>query len=131
MLEILAPAGNAACAKAAIDNGANAIYLGYSAFSARQSAENFDEESLSKTVEYVHLCGARVYLAMNTLVKENEIDVFLQTLSLVWKSGVDAVILQDLLLGKAVKEAFPQIVLHLSTQAEEARLQSPMGSQMS
>ena len=117
MLEILAPAGNAACAKAAIDNGANAIYLGYSAFSARQSAENFDEESLSKTVEYAHLCGAHVYLAMNTLVKENEIDVFLQTLSLVWKSGVDAVILQDLLLGKAVKEAFPQIVLHLSTQA--------------
>ncbi len=117
MLEILAPAGNAACAKAAIDNGANAIYLGYSAFSARQSAENFDKESLSKTVEYAHLCGAKVYVAMNTLVKESELETFLQTLSLVWSAGVDAVILQDILFGKAVKEVYPQIVLHLSTQA--------------
>lgn len=117
MLEILAPAGNAACAKAAIDNGANAIYLGYSAFSARQSAENFDKDSLSKTVEYAHLCGAKVYVAMNTLVKKSETETFLQTLSLVWSAGVDAVILQDILLGKAVKEAYPQIVLHLSTQA--------------
>ena len=117
MLEILAPAGNAACAKAAIDNGANAIYLGYSAFSARQSAENFDKESLSRTVEYAHLCGAKVYVAMNTLVKERETETFFATLELVWNTGVDAIILQDILLGKAVKEAFPEIVLHLSTQA--------------
>ena len=117
MLEILAPAGNTACAKAAIDNGANAIYLGFSAFSARQSAENFDKESLSKTVERAHLCGAKVYVAMNTLIKEGEIETFLQTVALVWNAGVDAIIMQDILLGKAVKDAFPEIILHLSTQA--------------
>ncbi len=116
-MEVLAPAGSEESAKAAIDNGANAIYLGYSAFSARQSAENFDLEKLSSIVEYAHFCGACVYVAMNTVVKDDEVDEFLQTLLAVWELGVDAIILQDVLLGKAIKNAYPQIVLHLSTQA--------------
>lgn len=116
-MELLAPAGSVECAKAAIDNGANAIYLGYSAFSARQSAENFDFENLSKTVEYAHFCGVCVYVAMNTIVKDEEVDEFMKTLLGVWELGVDAIILQDVLLGKAIKSAYPQIVLHLSTQA--------------
>ena len=116
-LEILAPAGNAECAKAAINSGANAIYLGYSAFSARQSAENFNLETLSQTVKHAHLCGVLVYVAMNTVVKDNETEAFIKTLLTVWNTGVDAIILQDALLGKAIKEKYPTITLHLSTQA--------------
>ena len=117
MLEILAPAGNAQCAQAAIDNGANAIYLGYSAFSARQGAKNFGLEQLAETVKTAHFCGVNVYVAMNTIVKDAELDYFLHSLSKVWQTGVDAIILQDALLGKAVKENAPDVVLHLSTQA--------------
>ncbi len=117
MLEILAPAGDFACAKTAIDNGANAVYLGYSAYSARQNAENFTIERLRETVAYAHLCGACVYVAMNTLVKDGEIADFLHTLLCVWETGADAIILQDALLGKAIKAQYPDIVLHLSTQA--------------
>lgn len=116
-LEILAPAGNAECAKAAINSGANAIYLGYSAFSARQSAENFNLETLFQTVKHAHLCGVLVYVAMNTVVKDNETEAFIKTLLTVWNTGVDAIILQDALLGKAIKEKYPNITLHLSTQA--------------
>ena len=117
MLEILAPAGNAECAKAAINSGANAIYLGYSAFSARQSAENFNLDTLFETIQNAHLCGGFVYVAMNTVIKDGEVEAFLRTLLNVWNAGADAIILQDVLLGKAVKEKYPQIVLHLSTQA--------------
>lgn len=117
MLEILAPAGNAECAKAAIDNGADALYLGYSAFSARQSAENFSLEALKTTVVYAHYCGVKVYVAMNTVVKDEETEEFVRTLLAVWNVGVDAVILQDALLGKYIKALYPNVVLHLSTQA--------------
>lgn len=117
MLEILAPAGNAECAKAAINSGANAIYLGYSAFSARQSAENFNLNTLLETIKDAHICGVCVYVAMNTAVKNGEVEEFLRTLLSVWNAGADAIILQDALLGKAIKEKYPQIVLHLSTQA--------------
>lgn len=117
MLEILAPAGNAESAKAAIDNGANAIYLGYSAFSARQSAENFTLDKLLETVKNARFHGVKVYVAMNTIVKQNELDEFCRTLLAVWSAGVDAIIMQDALLGKAVKARYPEIVLHLSTQA--------------
>ena len=117
MLEILAPAGNVECAKAAINSGANAIYLGYSAFSARQSAENFNLDTLLDTIKNAHICGVSVYVAMNTVVKDGEVEEFLRTLLSVWNAGADAIILQDALLGKAIKEKYPQIVLHLSTQA--------------
>lgn len=117
MLELLAPAGNAECAETAIHNGANAIYLGYSAFSARQSADNFDEESFSKIIRKAHVLGVKVYVAMNTLVKETEREEFVKTLLLLWKNGADAIIMQDALLGKAIHAQYPEIVLHLSTQA--------------
>lgn len=116
-MEILAPAGNLQCAQAAIHNGADAIYLGYSAFSARQSAENFSIETLQSLVRDAHACGVLVYVAMNTLIKDKELDEFLSTLSAVWSAGVDAIILQDVLLGKEIKRQRPDIVLHLSTQA--------------
>ncbi len=123
MLEILAPAGNAECAKAAIASGANAIYLGLNAFSARQSAENFDEAAFRAIVNEAHLCGVKVYVAMNTAVKNSELDEFFDSLTFAWRAGADAIILQDALLGKAIHEKYPEIVLHLSTQAGVCNLE--------
>ena len=117
MLELLAPAGNAECAKAAINNGANAVYLGFSSFSARQSAGNFDETAFRAIVQKARFCGVKIYVAMNTIVKDGELEDFLKTLLLVWNLGADAIILQDALLGRAIHRRYPEIVLHLSTQA--------------
>ena len=117
MLEILAPAGNEECAHAAINSGANAIYLGLSAFSARQSAENFDEAAFRRLILRAHCLGVKVYVAMNTLVKDQEVPEFMKNLLFAWNSGADAIIMQDLLLGEAVHALYPEIVLHASTQA--------------
>ncbi len=117
MLEILAPAGTMECANAAIDNGADAVYLGLSAFSARQGAGNFDEASFRAIVQKAHFCGAKIYVAMNTLVKDGELDDFFRSLLFAWNEGADAIIMQDIFLGKIVHERYPEIVLHLSTQA--------------
>jgi len=117
MVEILAPAGNVDCALAAMNNGANAIYLGYSSFSARQSAENFDGEALRAITEKAHFLGVKTYVAMNTMIKDEELESFTKTLVSVWNMGVDAIIMQDVLLGKAIHARYPDIVLHLSTQA--------------
>ncbi len=116
-LEILSPAGNAECAKAAIVSGADAIYLGLNAFSARQGAENFDEEAFRAVLQYAHLCGVKVYVAMNTVVKDSEVEGFIKSLLFAWAEGADAIILQDIFLGKRIKERYPDIILHLSTQA--------------
>ena len=115
--EILAPAGNLLCAEAAINSGANAIYLGLSAFSARANAENFDETALSELIKRAHFLDVKIYVAMNTIVKESEREEFLHALLKVWSLGVNAIILQDIFFGKAVHENYPEIVLHLSTQA--------------
>ena len=117
MLEILAPAGNTECADAAIKSGADAIYLGLNAFSARQNAGNFDGSELRALLAKAHFCGVKVYVAMNTLVKDSELDAFEENLLSAWNSGVDAVILQDIFLGKSMHARYPEIVLHLSTQA--------------
>ena len=117
MTELLAPAGSIDCAYAAINSGADAIYLGSRVFSARASAENFDEEGLSSLLRYAKLLGVKVYLAMNTLVKDAELPEFIDTMIKAWNLGVDAVILQDVFLGKYISTVYPQICLHLSTQA--------------
>lgn len=117
MVEILAPAGNEQCALAALNAGADAIYLGLSAFSARVGCENFDLTAFSSIAKRAHILGARVFVAMNTLQKDDETEEFLKTLVSVWNAGADAIILQDLFLGKAIHEKYPNITLHLSTQA--------------
>ncbi len=117
MYEILAPAGNRECALAAIDSGADAVYLGYAAFSARAGAENFDLTALGEIIARAHLFGVKVYVAMNTLVKDEEMQEFLSCLVRVHNLGADAVLLQDIFLGKFIHERYPDIVLHLSTQA--------------
>ena len=126
MLEILAPAGNYESALAAINNGANAIYLGLdSSFSARQGAGNFDGESFRHVLLQAHLRGVKVYVALNTVVKANsvEIDKFFEDLLFAWNEGADAIILQDLFLGKIVQAAYPELVLHLRTHAGVCNLE--------
>jgi putative protease len=86
--EILAPAGNLACAEAAINNGANAIYLGLNAFSARAGADNFDEETLLGLIKKAKLLGVKIYVAMNTLIKNEELDEFLRSLLKVWSFAI-------------------------------------------
>ena len=117
MYEILAPAGDKESALAAINAGADALYLGLTQFSARTSAENFDLEGFSKISSYARMFGVKIYVAMNTLIKDGELDNFLNTLISVWNAGADAIIISDIFLGKFVKENYPQIKLHLSTQA--------------
>jgi putative protease len=120
MLEILAPAGNYDSALAAINNGANAVYLGLaSSFSARQGADNFDEAAFRAILQRAHICGVKVYVALNTIIKMScgELERFIKDLLFVWNEGADAIIMQDPLLGKRIHELYPEIILHLSTQA--------------
>ena len=117
MCEILAPAGDKNSALAAINSGADAIYLGLKQFSARSSADNFDFAGLKEIADYASLFGVRVHVAMNTLVKQCELQGFIESIRQAWLAGADAIILQDLFLGRAVHKAWPEIVLHLSTQA--------------
>lgn len=116
-IEILAPAGDEKCAYAAIDAGANAIYLGLSSFSARSSAENFGFDALEKLIVHAHFFGVKIYVAMNTLVKDAELEEFVETAVKVHNLGADALIIQDIYLGAYLKKTYPQMCLHLSTQA--------------
>ncbi len=115
--ELLAPAGGIQSARAALCSGADAVYLGVHKFSARASAQNFGNEELSEVLEFAHLLGAKVYVALNTLVKDSETEEFFETARLVWNAGADAILLQDLFLGRELKTRYPEITLHLSTQA--------------
>ncbi len=115
--ELLSPAGNAECAIAAINSGADAVYLGLSSFSARAGAENFDKEAFRAILSHAHFCGVKVYITMNTIVKNEEVDDFVENLLFAWQEGVDAIILQDIFLGKRLHTLYPDVVLHLSTQA--------------
>lgn len=117
MCEILAPAGDEKSALAAINAGANAVYLGLKQFSARSSAENFDIESFERLVKYAHAFNVKVYVAMNTLVKTAEIEDFIFSAVSAWNAGADALIISDIFIGKYLKINYPEIVLHLSTQA--------------
>ncbi len=116
-MELLAPAGNPKNFFQAINNGANAVYLGLDKFSARNLAENFTLENLSYYVSYAHLFNVKVYLAMNTLVKNGEMKDFISQMLRAYEIGVDAFILQDVFLGKFLKNLYPELTLHLSTQA--------------
>lgn len=117
MTELLAPAGNEKSAYAALRAGADAVYLGLTRFSARESAENFCVSALEKVTREAHLLGAKVYVALNTLVKDEELTAFFAQAREAWNAGADAILLQDIFLGRKLKETYPEITLHLSTQA--------------
>ena len=116
-IEILAPAGDEITAKRALLSGAGAIYLGLKNFSARSSADNFDYDALKRTTRFAHLLGAKVYVCLNTLVKDDETGEFFSAAIEAYQSGADAILMQDLFLGKKLKESCPALTLHLSTQA--------------
>ena len=115
-MELLAPCGNLNTFYVAVGSGANAVYLGLKDFSARKSADNFSYEELEKAVAYARVMGVKVYVALNTLVKDDELDRFFNAVERVREIGVDAIILQDLFLGKFLSENLPDLELHFSTQ---------------
>ncbi len=114
--KILAPAGSLDSLKAAVLSGADEIYGGYSAFSARSEAKNFTEEELIEGVNFCHLYGAKFYLAVNTLVKEIEVEELCKTLKLAGEIGVDAIIVQDIGVMNIIKKTLPGMKIHASTQ---------------
>ncbi len=116
-MEILAPAGNKENLISAINGGANAVYLGLTDFSARKSADNFTFEDLDFCLNYAKLFNVKVYLTVNTLIKDGELNSYYEVIKKAYLMGVDAFILQDIFLGKRLKELIPHITLHLSTQA--------------
>jgi len=114
--EILAPAGDFDCVRAAVENGADAIYFGTRKFNARARAANFELDELPELFAYLHLRGVRGYVAFNTLVFSNELQEAQSTLEKIISSGADALILQDFGIARLAREISPDIVLHASTQ---------------
>lgn len=117
-IELLAPAGGPEALIAAVNNGADAVYLGLGALNARRSATNFDLDSLAEAVRFAHLRGARVYLTANVVVLPQELAGALGMIADAWAAGVDAVIVQDLGLLRALREALPEVRIHASTQID-------------
>lgn len=114
--ELLAPAGNLEILKGVIESGADAVYVGGSMFGARAYANNFTEEELLEAIDFAHLRGVKVYLTVNTLIKNSEFSKLYDYLLVYYKRGLDAVIVQDLGVVKAIHEYFPSMELHTSTQ---------------
>ncbi len=114
--ELLAPVGSFDALKAAVQNGANAVYLGGKEFSARASANNFDREELKEAVKYAHIRDVKVFVTANTLIKQNEIDDFVEYIKYLYDIDIDAVILQDIGMAKLIKSLLPDFELHASTQ---------------
>lgn len=114
--ELLCPAGDMEALSAAVDCGADAVYLGYKAYGARASAVNFDAETLLQAVSYAHLYHVRVHVTVNTLVKQAELEGVFDALSAIQAAGADAVIVQDLGVARLVREHFAALELHASTQ---------------
>lgn len=115
-IELLAPAGSIESVYAAVQAGADAVYLGGNKFSARAYASNFDDENMIKAVQYCHLYDVKVYITINTILKENEINEALEYAKFLYKIGVDALIIQDLGFANLIRKNLPDFELHASTQ---------------
>lgn len=131
-MELLSPAGNREALVAAVSCGADAVYLGYTAFGARSYAGNFDAQQLKEATEYAHERGKKIFVTVNTLVKQCEVDDLCDVLELLNNTGVDAAIVQDLGVVRIARERFPGLTLHASTQmtvnnAQGAKLLGDLG----
>ena len=115
--ELLVPAGNMDCLKQAIYNGCDAVYLACKNFGARKFANNFDNEEIIEAIKLCHLYGVKIYVTMNTLIKNNEVEDFLNQVRFLHKNGVDALIVQDFGMICLLREKFPNLEIHASTQA--------------
>jgi collagenase-like PrtC family protease len=115
--ELLLPAGNKSCLRAAVNNGADAVYLGLQRFNARRSAGNFSDKDLFSIIGYAHQRNVKVYVALNILVKNSELVDYFDAINLAYSAKADAVIIADPNLIPAIKKNFPKLKIHLSTQA--------------
>jgi len=115
-IELLAPAGSMESLIAAINNGADAIYLGGNKFSARAYASNFDNETMMKAVDYAHSYTVKVYVTINTILKQSELKEALKYVGYLYEIGVDALIIQDVGLISLIRDIYPNFELHASTQ---------------
>ena len=116
-IELLAPAGSRESMIAAINAGADAVYMGGSRFGARAYADNLEEDGFLKAIDYAHLHGCRLYMTVNTLVKEEELEEVSDFLAPYYWQGLDAAIVQDLGVLSLIRESFPDLAVHISTQA--------------
>lgn len=121
--ELLAPAGNMESLKAAIMAGCDAVYLSGKKYGARSFATNFDNEQIKIAIEFAHLYGVKVYVTVNTLIYEDEVDSFLEYIEYIHKCNVDAVIIQDLGMIDLVRKIYPNLELHASTQVHVHNLE--------
>ena len=125
-MEILSPVGASEQLLAAVRSGANAVYLGLQNFNARRNAKNFDTSSLTDVVKYCHARDVKVYITLNTLVKDSEITKLQNEIKEIAKAGVDAIIVQDFAVYRLAKEMVPKLPLHASTQMT---IHNPSGAQ--
>ncbi len=115
-VELLSPAGDYNCLVAAIQAGCDALYMGGKNFGARSFANNFSPEEIIKSINYAHLYGVKVYITVNTLIYDNEIDEFMNYIDFLHKNNVDAIIIQDLGMLDLVRKTYPNLEIHASTQ---------------
>ncbi len=121
--ELLVPAGNMECLKQAVFNGCDAVYLACKSFGARKFAINFTNEEIVEAIHFCHLYGVKIYVTMNTLVKNSEVTSFLAQVDFLHKNGVDALIVQDFGMICLLREKYPNLEIHASTQANISSLE--------
>lgn len=123
MIELLSPVGDFDCLKAAVQNGANAVYFGSNLFSARAFAKNFDKEELEQAINYAKLRGVKTHLTLNTLIKDEEFVDAINVAKTAYEFGIDAIIVQDLGLARFLIKNFPDIEVHASTQMTTSNIE--------
>ncbi len=116
-VELILPTGDEFCLRAAVNNGADAAYLGFKRFNARRTAGNFSEKDVFGAINYCHARNVRVYVALNTLVKNSELDEYFKLINVACSAGADGIIIQDPCFIPLIKQNFPDLAIHLSTQA--------------
>ena len=125
-VELLAPAGNYESFLGAINAGADAIYLAGDKFGARAYADNFTLEELLRALDYAHIHNRKVYLTLNTLIKEREFNEIYSFLLPLYMNGLDGIIVQDLGIVKYIHECFKDLPIHISTQVSAANADAIM-----
>lgn len=123
MIELLSPVGDFECLKAAVQNGANAVYFGSNLFSARAFAKNFDKGELEQAINYAKLRGVKTHLTLNTLIKDEEFEEAFNVAKTAYEFGIDAIIVQDLGLAINLIKSFPDLEIHASTQMTTSNLE--------
>ena len=123
MIELLSPVGDFDCLKAAVQNGANAVYFGSNLFSARAFAKNFNKEELEQAINYAKLRGVKTHLTLNTLIKDEEFEEAFNVAKTAYEFGIDAIIVQDLGLAINLINSFPDLEIHASTQMTTSNLE--------